>query len=240
MTRLVVLAVVIFCSGAVTLTQEALLSLDAAKIQAGQSVKLKWNIGNADKVFISEVGKFTSDGAQTVTPDKTTTYTLIAEGKFGIVSKTITLVVEGARGDDPNGDGPPTDYKAFKYPLTTKHKGSSFVEFLGLIHHVLQDDMKFSVYGPLPSPSGNFMFVTNFKRKGDLVKPDERTIAERKISHMVEIDRVTSPGQDYTLTIKALVKYRKARESTWRDEGSEEFYRPESEGLKKRIDSLAK
>src|SRR5215475_14483892 len=95
MTRLVVLAVVIFCSGAVTLTQEALLSLDAAKIQAGQSVKLKWNIGNADKVFISEVGKFTSDGAQTVTPDKTTTYTLIAEGKFGIVSKTITLVVEG-------------------------------------------------------------------------------------------------------------------------------------------------
>lgn len=73
-----------------------------------------------------------------------------------------------------------------------------------------------------------------------MVKLGEKTIAERKISYLVEIERASTQECECALTIKALVKYRKARESTWRDEGYEEFYRPGAEDLKKGIDSLPK
>jgi len=243
MTRLVMMVVMIFSAVGLALAQESTLSVEPKEIRAGRSAELKWKVENADKVFISDLGKVASDGTQIVTPKETATYTLIAEGKFGVIAKTITLRVTGAKGgkgknsDDPD---PPTDYMKFQYPLVVNHKGASLVDFLNQIRRLLQDDMGFSVYGPYPSPSGNFMFVTGYKLRGDLVKPGEKTIAKRKISHMVEIDRVTSPTQEYTLTISALVKYRKALEYTWRVEGSAGFYRPECEGLKKKIESLPK
>gem|GEM_PF-2240453 len=240
MIRLVIVAVMVLSTIVVAYGQEVQLSLDLAKVQMGQSVKLKWSIGKADKAFVSEVGKTTSDGTKELTPDRTTTYTLIAEGKFGVLYRTATIEVEGSRGNDPNDDTPPTDFSKYKYPLITKRKGASVVDVLEQIRQVLQDDMEFSVYGPLPSLSGNITFVTNFKHKRELVKSDEKTIAERKISHLVEVDRVTNSTGECALTIKALVKYRKARESTWRDERNEEFYRPESENLKKKIDGLPK
>ncbi len=54
------------------------------KVSAGQSSTLSWRVSNVDRVRIEpDVGAVDAIGSRTVTPTKTTTYTLIATNKAG-------------------------------------------------------------------------------------------------------------------------------------------------------------
>jgi len=54
------------------------------RVNAGQSSTLSWRVSNADRVRIEpDVGAVDALGSRTVTPSKTTTYTLIATNKLG-------------------------------------------------------------------------------------------------------------------------------------------------------------
>jgi cell division septum initiation protein DivIVA len=54
------------------------------RINAGQSSTLSWQISNADRIRIEpDIGTVGALGSRTVTPLKTTTYTLIATNKAG-------------------------------------------------------------------------------------------------------------------------------------------------------------
>src|SRR5262245_21908715 len=144
MRQLASFLTIVLCIADISLAQDIEFSAQATTIQAGESAILRWSVNNADRILHSGVGKVATEGSQTVSPSASTAYTLIAEGKFGIASKTLTIEVTGARGGDY-----PTDFDSFRYPISGKRKDTSFLNFLDRVHRVLQDEMQSSVYGPL-------------------------------------------------------------------------------------------
>ncbi len=71
----------------------------AASIQAGQSVTLKWEVINADRIELDQgIGIVATRDSRTVTPTATATYTLSARGGNGTGSdtRTVTVTVTGS------------------------------------------------------------------------------------------------------------------------------------------------
>jgi hypothetical protein len=71
----------------------------AASIQAGQSVTLKWEVINADRIELDQgIGIVATRDSRTVTPSATTTYSLLAKGANGTGSdtRTVTVTVTGS------------------------------------------------------------------------------------------------------------------------------------------------
>jgi hypothetical protein len=65
-------------------------------IHAGQAATLSWITTNATRMFVSpEVGYVREAASITVHPSATTTYTLTAEGPFGVATRTVTVNVGG-------------------------------------------------------------------------------------------------------------------------------------------------
>ncbi|MBK9166365.1 MAG: OmpA family protein [Bryobacterales bacterium] len=64
-----------------------------ATILPGEASTLAWETENADSVEILGIGTVRPDGATTVSPASTTTYTLIARSRFGEVTTTATVQV---------------------------------------------------------------------------------------------------------------------------------------------------
>ena len=95
-----------------TLAKPAILNFDLGQesIQAGDKVKILWATQNADSVTIDpDVGPVKASGSTTVSPSKTTTYTLTAKGPGGTVtSLPQTLTVTEAPKAKPSDGGQPT------------------------------------------------------------------------------------------------------------------------------------
>jgi hypothetical protein len=69
-------------------------SASPAIISAGKSAVLSWNVSNATKVSINpSIGTVSSTGSATVTPSRTTNYTLTARNSAGQVSYNISVVI---------------------------------------------------------------------------------------------------------------------------------------------------
>jgi hypothetical protein len=69
-------------------------SASPAVISAGKSAVLSWNVSNATKVSINpSIGIVDSIGSTTVTPSRTTNYTLTARNSAGQVSYNISVVI---------------------------------------------------------------------------------------------------------------------------------------------------
>lgn len=64
------------------------------KIRQGDSTKLIWATQNATEAFISELGSVPLKGPRSVSPSKTTTYTLTAKGPGGSVSQSVEITVD--------------------------------------------------------------------------------------------------------------------------------------------------
>jgi hypothetical protein len=74
-------------------------SFDASspKITEGQEATLQWETTGASSVTISPgIGKVASSGTKIVSPEKTTTYTLVVDKMTGSARKSITITVTGA------------------------------------------------------------------------------------------------------------------------------------------------
>jgi peptidoglycan-associated lipoprotein len=70
------------------------LSADKTTINPGESAKLTWTSTDANNVSIApEVGAVTAQGTTTVTPPKSTTYTITASGPGGNADATVSIAV---------------------------------------------------------------------------------------------------------------------------------------------------
>ena len=73
------------------------LSADKTTINPGESAKLTWTSTDATNVSIApEVGAVTAQGTTTVTPAKSTTYTVTASGPGGNADATVSIAVNTA------------------------------------------------------------------------------------------------------------------------------------------------
>jgi hypothetical protein len=73
-------------------------SFDAGSptITSGQEATLQWDVSGADSVSISPgIGKVSLSGTRTVSPETTTTYTLVANKMSQSASKSVTITVTG-------------------------------------------------------------------------------------------------------------------------------------------------
>jgi len=69
--------------------------LDPAGICVGENTTLNWTVSGATEVAIEpRIGNVASTGTRRVSPDETTTYTLIAENEAGNVEATVEVLVE--------------------------------------------------------------------------------------------------------------------------------------------------
>ncbi len=92
-------------------TPTATLAANPAVVQQGQSTTLTWQTSNANDVSIEGLGTLSNSGSQRVTPNGSTTYTLIAKGPGGTAnaSTEVTVNVPVAKAPAPG----PSDAELF-------------------------------------------------------------------------------------------------------------------------------
>jgi hypothetical protein len=65
-----------------------------SSIQTGQSSTLQWEVSGATSVSINQgIGSVSASGSRTVSPTKTTAYTLTASNGYSLVTSSVTVVV---------------------------------------------------------------------------------------------------------------------------------------------------
>ncbi len=73
-------------------------SAEPASIQPGQSVDLRWSVENPSSIEIdSGIGPVRPKDSLRLKPAATTTYTLTVRGNNGVLTKSVTVTVEGTR-----------------------------------------------------------------------------------------------------------------------------------------------
>ncbi len=84
----------------------ATLSAEPTTIEKGQSAKLRWTSRNASSLILEPgVGEVDAQGATTVTPERTTTYTLVARGPGGTLKPTASVTVNAPKVDTRQVNG---------------------------------------------------------------------------------------------------------------------------------------
>ena len=73
----------------------AQLNAQATDITCGKSTDLNWKSANAVAVSITDLGNVAATGDRSVSPDKTTTYQMVAKGPGGVVTEAATVDVSG-------------------------------------------------------------------------------------------------------------------------------------------------
>jgi peptidoglycan-associated lipoprotein len=71
----------------------ATLAANPAVIQQGQTATLTWQTDNATDIAIDGLGAVSASGSRTVTPDTSTTYTLVAKGPGGSKDASARITV---------------------------------------------------------------------------------------------------------------------------------------------------
>jgi len=209
---------------------EVRLEVHPDSISIGESAELTWKVQEGCNVYISNVGSAGISGRMKVSPDYTTSYTLIAEGASGLQTRTAILRVEGSRGDLAF-----PGMEHFRFPRTYRTLARSLVDFFDRIHKVLQDSMDFSLNEYEDRNTGRFVFITNRSQRGYLVQKGEKGIRARRISYLVEVTKPNSALREFSYTIKAVIEYQRMVEKTWREESSEPIYIEEINRLKEEI-----
>ena len=187
-----------------------------AAIFVGEATQLRWNIKAGSKAYISNIGRVALSGTQTVSPEKTTEYTLIEEGSSGIAAKTIIVEVKGARGKDAFPD---PDKFGFKYNY--KLSATSFPEALNQIHNLMQDGLKFTLDEYYDWHEGQAIFITMLSKKAGLVQPGEKRAAARRIAYMIKVKKPSSGSDELSFSIDAYIEYRRRSEKRWLREENE-------------------
>jgi OmpA family/PEGA domain len=72
----------------------AALSARSTSLSCGQSTQLNWNSADAVNVSITNLGNVSASGDRSITPNKTTTYQLVAKGPGGDITQTATVNVD--------------------------------------------------------------------------------------------------------------------------------------------------
>lgn len=79
----------------------ATLAANPAVIQQGQQTTLTWQTSNANDIAIEGLGTLSASGSRTVTPNSSTTYSLIAKGPGGSADASARVTVNAAVAKTP-------------------------------------------------------------------------------------------------------------------------------------------
>ena len=72
----------------------ATLTVEPARIEAGQAANLSWNVTGANDISINNgIGSVPATGTRSISPTSTTTYTLTANGPNGSTTATATVTL---------------------------------------------------------------------------------------------------------------------------------------------------
>lgn len=98
------------------------LRLEPSVVEPGESALLSWESVHADLVSIDhEIGPVLTSGRIKLFPDKTTTYTLTAEGRGGIVRRRVVVSVSSGGREGIEGDletlSPQQRFQTFMKPI---------------------------------------------------------------------------------------------------------------------------
>jgi len=196
-------------------------------IHVGEESVLTGKITNGERAFISPLGKVDVEGQITVTPDNTQSYTLITEGKGGIAAQTITVEVQGGKGEF-------LSRRFFKYPLHYQFQEMAMYDIIVHIHNVLQNQLHFTVDVSQDFLTKNFRIITN-KLETGLFEEQDKTIGARRVAYFIEVLKSSPISNKVNFTIESFVEYRKRIERTWRTEREESKYHEAGRELRRLI-----
>lgn len=74
----------------------ATLAANPSVVQQGQTSTLTWQTSNANEVTIAGLGTLPNSGSRTITPNESTTYTLVAKGPGGSNNASARITVNAA------------------------------------------------------------------------------------------------------------------------------------------------
>src|ERR1700739_2865497 len=84
----------------------AALTAQSTSLNCGQSTQLNWNSADAVNVSITDLGNVPASGDRSVTPNKTTSYQLVAKGPGGDMTQTAAVNVDSQPGGTLCASGP--------------------------------------------------------------------------------------------------------------------------------------
>jgi hypothetical protein len=228
------MSLTIFLLAASLLNQDSQLPTINIKIQpnvvaVGQSAVLSWNVIGADNCYLSSRGIVNSSGRLEVNPGQTTGYTLVAESKLGVFTKTVVIEVAGSKG---GGDFPSEEL--FKYAVASELSAPSLTDVLRRIQFVLQDSMSF-VLNQYSDSNERYVFVTNLRQRPDLVGNGDPRIGARRLAFLVSVSKERKKSELFKYTIKSVIEYKRKVERTWRNEGDESIFLDQTRKLQAAI-----
>jgi len=206
--------------------QQPTINLDVIpkSISVGDTAILKWDVTNANHIFISHIGKVDPAGQIKISPEKSTKFLIIAEGIAGIQSKAVAVAVEGTRGDY-------AEISNFRYPMNIDLKIGLVTDACNLIQEVLQNQQFYSLDWRHVFGSGIYNIVTSNKFMPFLTDSTQTKIAARQTAYAVDISRNFENPNIFQFQIKTFIQYRRRIERTWRIETNEKFHHQASQKL---------
>lgn len=201
-------------------------------VQIGDTVVLTWNVPGAGAVYLTNAGRVEGEGRMDVRPRKrTTTYTLIAEGPWGIKTAHVTIEVNGGRGEVF------PEREKFEHGRTYEIAAPSTVKLLDSFHAVLQDSLGFEVDERYDRRKAKTVFVTKTSKRPELVKKENRRIGSRELAYWVEVPDGGSPDGKYTCEMRTFILYRRRKERRLRPEKDGGIHRESAERLRDGIEA---
>jgi len=202
------------------------IDIEPDTIMVGQSARLDWEASAADRIYLAYYGLAPLVGALTVSPERTTVYTIVAEKNGTTFSEAVTLLVE----DGPGGAGLPPE-NIFQYSQNFPFLMPSLVRFLGHVRKVLQEEYGFQLEEFKDRRTGHYVFYGPPTTQADLVQKSERRIGARRLTLMIKVFPLPDQSRKWSYTVNALIEYRRRIERTWRIEQNQAIYQQEIEKL---------
>jgi hypothetical protein len=204
-------------------------------VEIGDTVVVSWRVRAADVVYLTSHGRVEPDGQLAMAPQKaSTTLTLLAQSAEGLAAASLTITVRGGRGDVfPNEE----EFRnAYEHTFS-----ASLLALLDAVHAVLQNELGFVVEERHDRRTGKTVFVTTLAERREWVKSEESGIRGRKLAYWVEVEENKVRPGSFSCRIKALIQYQRRKESKWRAELQERFYRDSADALRQSLElTLAK
>ncbi len=207
------------------------LDIEPDTVDAGESAIIRWDVSGATRTYIFGLGLVDSSGQQVLEPTKSMNVVLVAEGSGGTAVTSAEIIVLGGPRD---GEFALED--EFRHPLHFNVPGPSLPDLMEHVRVVLQDSMRYSVM-LLALPDGRVRFITSFRTKPELVKPEETRIGKRRVAYLVDVSGRSGSVPTVSYTIRTLIQYQRRIERAWRLETDQEMFHDQARHLAEAIES---
>ncbi|QHI38056.1 hypothetical protein IMCC3317_34400 [Kordia antarctica] len=224
----------VFCNGIIAQEISANIFSEKDSVSIGDSVIIKWDVKNADKVYVFPFAVSDSIGERKIKIKSNYTFIVIAQdsSEQKIIKKTIWLKTK-SRGTRYLDDA------EYTHPIRGRLKGRSLIEFSEMLENILQNKMRFSISISNTTSNKNIVVKTNLADRDYLLTDEDKDnrINKRRISYLISFELDNEIKGQINFTIKALIEKKKIIKTTYIKETNEDNYHSEIQKLKTIIES---